>query len=705
MPGIKDEQRLRAVRDRLYARTAEDLQTHRHSLADEELQAKRKQASREWRENTQASPKQPVTTGPRVDVRAAMPRRVDIEEKVTAAETSVATPINSEGSEENHEFVSSATDTPESLVAKQPASKKRRYRLYAVLVALFVLLAGGTYTYFVGVGEISSRNIVIDVTAPGTIGAGEEVLVNLRVRNDNPVAIVSGTVIVQFPSGTRDADESIQTLRTSRITVDRIEPGAEQIIPVRAIIFGEEGEDKEIEARFSYRVSGTNSILERVLDPIVMQITSAPFSLQVETTRQVAAGQEVDVVVKVDSNAPNTLSDILISTEYPSGFEFIESDPEPVFGQNVWRINELQANGREEIVIRGMFIGGERDEFAMNFSAGLPREDNRFVVGSVFAAERVDFLIEQPFFNTVLSVNGNRGDSVAVSSGETSNIQVEVTNTLDSAVFDVRIAARLSGNALNPDEVQVRNGFYDSAANTVRFDVTTDSSLERIAPGGTRSYSFQIRPRIIGTAQVDIETDVFARRTSDTNAQEQLVGQTFITAQYTSIIDISRSLQFDTGLFTNTGPVPPVAEEQTTYTVTLVAAAGRNDLLDGHVEFSLPTYVEWLGRFEGPGNVEYNPVNQNVTWSIGSIDAESEARLQFQIAFNPSRSQIGESPVLVSSQRFRATDRFTGVVVRDQANVLSTELPLSSGFSRGNGVVRSERELLPEPEVAEDEED
>ncbi len=691
MPGIKDEERLKTVRDRLYARNAQDVRAPQHSLTDEELRAKRKQAPHEWNSPTKEQRSQSV--GPRVDARAAMPRQqVDVSAHSPQQQSGTARPVAQ---------AAAATDSAPETADHEPVKPrpKRRYRLYVVLAALVILVMGATYTFFFGVTEISSRNITIDISAPGTIGAGEEVPIDVRIRNDNPVAIESGTLVVQFPDGSREPGESTGILRTSRIAIERIEPGATQEVPVRAIIFGEEGEEKEIRARLDYRVAGTNSMLERTLDPIVMQITSAPLSLQVNTTKQLAAGQEVMIDVDVNSNAPNSLSNVLVVAEYPSGFEFIESEPAPAFGQNVWRIEELAAAGVSTIQIRGMFTGGERDEFAMSFNAGLPRDDNRFAIGSLFATDRVDFLIEQPFFAIDLSVNGERGESVVVSSGQRSTVRIQITNTLDSSVYDVRLAARLSGNALDPDEVQVRDGFYDSASNVVRFDVTTDRDLERIPPGGSITYSFQMEPRQVGTAQLDIEFDMFARRTADASAQEQLVGQAFTSAQYSSIVSVFRSLEYNAGPFTNSGPIPPVAEMPTTYTVDLVALAGENDLLDSQVEFSLPTYVEWLDRYQGPGTIDFNPVNQEVVWSIGSIDADSTARLQFQIGFNPSRSQIGDSPVLVNTQRFRATDRFTGVVVRDQSSILSTELSEEAGYQRNNGIVRSELE------VADDEED
>ena len=53
----------------------------------------------------------------------------------------------------------------------------------------------------------------------------------------------------------------------------------------------------------------------------------------------------------------------------------------------------------------------------------------------------------------------------------------------------------------------------------------------------------------------------------------------------------------------------------------------------------------------------------------------------------PSSSQIGSSPTLVGQQRLKATDQFTGTVVRNVNAAITTEMSEEAGHPRDNGRV------------------
>ncbi len=678
MPGIKDQKRLEEMRKRLYARNAEEVHMVRHDLSPET----KARAERTWRE--EASPADQVTNTHqrRMDVRATMPRA-----------------RSSSNSDESLPHTFAERDEQQRQANEQP---RRRYRARLVVLgglALFVGIAFSAYYLFFGLNEISSRNIEITVSAPSSIGAGETVPIDVSIRNDNPVPIVSGTLIVEYPSGTRDAEEPGRQLRTDRISVERIAVGETATIPVRAVIFGEEGEEKAVQSRLTYRVEGTNSILERRLEPIMFRITSAPIVMRVDTTERVSAGHEVVINIDVNSNAPSDIANILVTANYPNVFDFVESSPAPIFNNNTWRIDQLAAGGTEQITIRGVFTGQQSDQFVIDFNAGLPQEENALALGSVFSTFRSEFFIERPFIEIDLAINNQRSRPVILEDDRQTNVQIRIENTLDSPVYDMRGVARLSGNALNPNRVQVTSGFYDSFDNTVRFNSNTNRDLERVEAGGRRSFSFNLSPDQIATGQVEIEFDVFARRVSDTSAQEELFGSQIATVQYSSPIVVTPELRHQAEPFGDSGPVPPVAEVPTTYTIYLTAQAGNNDIVEGQVVTTLPTYIEWLDRYNGPGTVSYNPVNQQLTWAVGSLSAQERALLEMQIRFRPSRSQIGNVVTILNRPDFRATDRFTGTVVRAQGDNLTSEFSRELGFGLGSGRVRAS---ISEPAIIED---
>ncbi len=697
MPGIKDQHRIDDMRERLYARNAKDVRVDRHGLSRSDDSG----VKTGWEKPVESNSSVTNTHAQRMDIRTAMPKAAETDRPSAQPQASQV----ADGPE--------APKASHFVDANDPPPKKRSYRIKLLFLSGIILLVGilfSAWYLLFSINGISSENIEIQVNSPSSMGAGEVFPIDITITNNNPVPIISGTIIVQYPPGTRDAEDSSRQLRTDRIIVDRIGVGESLDIPVRAILFGEENDEKEITARLNYRIDGTNSILERALEPITVRITSAPIVLRVNTVERVTAGQEVEINIELNSNAPSDLSNILVTASYPSVFDFSESSPSPAFSNNTWRIDTLPSGESRTITARGVFTGQQSDEFVIDFSAGLPREDNPLALGSIFSTFRSEFFIEQPFININFTMNGESGRSVVLEGDRRTDVRVEVRNTLDSPVYDMRAVARISGNAMNQDGVQVNDGFYDSFDDTVRFNISTNRDLERVESGGRRVFIFSINPRQVATGQIEVEFDVFARRVSDASAQEDLLGTVYSAAQFTSPVSITPRLGYSDTPFGDSGPIPPVAEIPTTYTITLTAAAGLNDIVDGQLTTSLPTYVEWLDTFQGPGSVTFNPVNQELMWSTGSITAEETAELSFQVRFRPSRSQIGNTIFLLNTQHFRATDRFTGTTVRAEGPRLNSELPRSSGFERENGQVRAS-ESAPamstsgSSDVAEDDED
>jgi hypothetical protein len=129
----------------------------------------------------------------------------------------------------------------------------------------------------------------------------------------------------------------------------------------------------------------------------------------------------------------------------------------------------------------------------------------------------------------------------------------------------------------------------------------------------------------------------------------------------------------------NTGPVPPTAGTETTYTVSLTANNTVNSVGAAKATMQLPSYVRYTAAADA--GMSYNPDTHTVTWAIGDLAPNASAKGNFQIAFLPSASQSGTAPFVVGEQTFSGVDRFTQQQVTATADSLTSELPgsLSSG--------------------------
>jgi len=575
--------------------------------------------------------------------------------------------------------------TPEEDAAEEPAQPKRRYRTFflvgSLLIFIFTATISGLYLMYGG-SQISSDNIQIVFDGPSVIGGGQELALQVAVSNQNSIPIEAAVLILRYPSGTRSSGDMPRNLFEERIQIDNIQPGTVRNIPINVIIFGEENTEKQIEATIEYRVDGSNGVFYKDAQALAFRINSSPLALRIDTIEKVASGQLVDITMTAVSNAPTTLTDVLITASYPNGFTYESSSPVPIFGQNVWRIDELKPNGSQSITIRGIVSGQTEETLRVNFTAGPANPDNQFLVGATLAEGWADYMIERPFIDIAIDIQGRGSTNVVLAEGEISTVDIDITNTLDETVYDMVVEVVPKGNALNEDSIRSLGGFFDSNTETVRWEPSNNSSFSEILPGSSRSLSFSVVPGSVRTtASYDLVVNVYARRVAESSAQETLIGTTKAEAKYSSNITLGSQASLQAG------PVPPQVGQITTYTMTVVAEAGANDVTGGVVETSLPVYVNWLNEYDAQGEVVYNSVSKQLRWVVGDISSGQRKELVFPVSIQPSISQVRSSPVLINGQTLRANDRFTSALLQDSATAVTTRLSSEQGYSESDGEV------------------
>ncbi|MFT7645104.1 MAG: hypothetical protein ACI9BF_000775 [Candidatus Paceibacteria bacterium] len=570
--------------------------------------------------------------------------------------------------------------------------KKHAYRTFVIVVSLliFIFVAGiSTLFLYIGGNQISNDNIQVSVQGPSTADGGEVTQFQVAVSNHNTVEIESVTLILKYPQGTRSVEDSPRNLFEERILIDDINTGEVRNIPIQVALFGEENTEKIIEATVEYRVSGSNSMFYKEADPLRLRISSSQLVLRAENLEKVSSGQLVDVVLTAVSNASVPLRDILVTASYPNGFSFESSSPNPAYGQNVWRIDELLPEGSTSIKLKGIVTGLMEETFRINFEVGPSNPNNPYLVGATLAEAGADFIIERPFIDVAVLINNEEGDNVILTEGDKASVNIKITNTIDVAVYDLTVEVVTKGNALDENSINSSSGFYDSNDGTVRWEVANNASFDRVLPGDSRTLIFGVVPGPnLTTSSFDMVVNVYARRVDESSAQETLVGSVQSKVKYSSNVEVDSQVGRNVGRFVDIGPIPPKVGEVTTYSLTLVAAAGANDMANTIVETSLPLYVDWLDDYDTDGVVTYNSVSKTLKWDIGAISSGQRKDFTFQVGIKPSVSQLNRPMVLLNTQNIRANDKFTSALLQDSAEAVTTELSTEMGFPEDNGNVQ-----------------
>jgi hypothetical protein len=571
-------------------------------------------------------------------------------------------------------------------------ARKHSYRTFVLVVSLlifFLVVSVSILFLYTGGNQISNDNIQVSIQGPSAVDGGEATPFQIAVSNHNTVDIESVTLILKYPQGTRSVEDYPRNLFEERISIDDISTGEVRNIPIKIALFGEENTQKTIEATVEYRVTGSNSMFYKEAAPLRLNISSSQLVLRVENLEKVSSGQLVDVVLTAVSNASVPLRDILVTASYPNGFSFESSSPDPVYGQNVWRIDELLPEGSTSIKLNGIVSGLKEETFRINFEVGPSNPDNQYMVGAILAEVGSDFIIEQPFIDVAVLINNEEDNDIILPAGETVSVDVDVTNTLDETVYDMTVEVVPKGNALDENSIRSSSGFYDSNNGTVRWEVANNASFDRVLPGDSRNLIFNVVPGPnLTTSSFDMVVNVYARRVDESSAQETLIGSVLSQVKYSSNVAVDSQVGRNVGRFVDIGPIPPVVGEVTTYSITLVAEAGANDMANTIVETSLPLYVDWRDDYDADGVVIYNSVAKTLKWDIGAIASGQRKDFTFQVGIKPSTSQLDVPVVLLNTQYIRANDNFTNALLQDSAAAVTTELSTEMGFPEDNGNVQ-----------------
>lgn len=685
------EERLEALRERLYSRRGAVPPRERRRLSPNGTESRIVRESWENNEENRSEGTKEENTAKRQATQSFLQQKVsDIQNHVSAARKSVEAKLaestrNQATTRASHAVSTpaAASDEPESHIdltmntkITKRRSKIRKYLIGAAVLFFTIAVILSSAMLFFGQNQISGDNISIDVEGPFVLGGGEELNLQIAVANQNAVPVESATLIIEYPAGTQSAEEQGKELFRERKALEAIRSGEVLNIPVKAVVFGEENEGKEVRVSVEYRVRGSNATFYKDAEPLRFKISSSPVAISVDALKQVSSGQEVELTVLVSSNSPTPLKNLLVEAEYPFGFDFTESSDAPISGQNVWSIDTLEPETEYEITVKGILVGDESGERVFDFRVGVPNERDAFNLASVFSVARAEMFIEEAFINLDVRIENKRDAIVAAPRDEGVDVSVSFTNTLSSTIYDAELSVELSGNALDEERVFPQQGFYDSNNNTVSWTSREVSSLREVAPGETIDYSFRLEAAdgSMRTPQVDFVVRARGKRVSEAQVPEALTDTVSRAVKFESDVSVESYSVYSVGPFTNTGPIQPVAEEISLYTIIFAVENGSNEITDAEMSATLPSYVTWLDLVSAGDDVSYNVSTRELTWNIGDVDARADEEVAFQVSILPSQSQIGSIPTLVNKQQFRATDRFTGTVLRGEANALSTRL-------------------------------
>ena len=571
-------------------------------------------------------------------------------------------------------------------------------KIFIFALLFFVATVGvATFIFTGGANFISSKNVDINVLGPTIISAGEILELGVSISNTNNADLELANLSIQYPQGSRNSDNTLESLTYTKDDLGVINAGGEAVRNVRVVLLGSAGETKEIKFSVEYKVKGSNATFYK--DKIFeITIGNAPITLTVESPPSITSGDSFSTVVSVTLNSTDIFRNVILKAEYPHGYSPTSATPEAVDNDSIWSLGDMSPGDKKIIILRGQLVGEDEEERTFRFYVGVSDSSSISPNLKIIVASLLNTIaIDRPYIDLNVALNGEGVPVYMAPAARPVTAVIRFKNNLPDKLLNPRLEVRLSGMALDKLSVSARNsGTYDSQNNSVTWNLTNPTGALELVPGESGQVSFVFSSLSAlslteGTHDI-ILNFVFTGVPVGAVGQRPLTTNEARTVRISSQVNLSSRILRSLGPFANQGPIPPKVGEETTYTAILSVGNTRGDLKDAKVTAKLGVGVNWLGAQSVAGeNISYNDESKTVTWDLGTLPSGSgfsNAReVAFQISLIPSLSQVGVAPVLINNIIFSGRDTLNGDIITTNNPILNTRLTNDPVFIQGDDIV------------------
>ncbi len=610
--------------------------------------------------------------------------------------------------EEIHEKIRESWENPEansfdemaSKVSKM-AQKKHNFvkKIFIFSISFFVIAAGiAAFVFWDGMNLVSSKNVDIKVIGPLSVAGGQKVSFDINIINNNNANLDSASLLIQYPTGTRMTTDLTKKLNQERFALGKIKSEESYNQNIKAVFFGEKGKIKKIKFSLEYRLENSSALFykEKIYE---ISINSAPIIITPTYPKEVNSNQDISFNVEVTSNSKNKINNFLVKVEYPFGFVFKKASPDASFNNNVWQLSGINSGEKKTISIKGKIIGQNSEEKVFKIIVGAASQNDERVIAIPFSQLTESILVKKPFIGLDVSIDGKKGN-FAGQDGHQITTEFTIRNNLPSVLFNSSVEVAFKGGAFNQLGVLAdNNGFFQSFNNTILWDKRSVPALSELKPGSEKKLSFRLSPllytKVAKGAKPEIEMTITVKgeRILESGSVEQVFATETRKIILATNLNLSSKVVRAVGNIENSGPIPPKVNIPTTYTIIWSVSNSFNQASNVEVRAILPSYVKWT-KIKSPSSeiFSFNPATNEVVWNVGSILANTgfnspSKKIQFQLEFLPSVSQIGQAPIILGQASLSGIDKVTELRIKSKVPAITTDFSGDASFKAGDSRV------------------
>jgi hypothetical protein len=535
---------------------------------------------------------------------------------------------------------------------------------FVFIIIILIIIAGALAFYYYEKNAYSKDILKLEILGVEEVDLLEEVKYVVRYKNNGNVRLEDPELIFDFPAYSILSDKTTSTrvVKKSDELGGYIYPGQEKTFTFTARLIGREGENKEAKVILSYRPKDLKARYssETSFTTIIKRI---PLSLDFDLSSKIESGKDLKFRLNYFSSVNYPLSDLMVSVDYPSGFEFINSNPRSL-EENEWNLKLLNKAEGGRIEISGRLAGevGEEKIFQARIGLWIGRE---FVV----LKEAVKGVaIIKPALHITQQINNN--PKFIANPGDLLHYEIFFRNIGEEFLNNMFLLATLSSPVFDLVTIQAPEGDFTVGENSIIWDWRRVKDLQILPPQSEGKIEFWVKLKDewnienINDKNPEIKTTVFLSQ----------VKEEFINKVNSKLI-ISQNGYFEDEIFGNSGPFPPEAERVTTYTITWQAKNYYNDMENVKVRAILPDKVNLTGKIfpeEQVDKITFDSQSREIIWNIGELTAgqgilNSAPNISFQVSFAPQEELEWQSQKLISDVEIIGQDKWTDEIIQSVA--------------------------------------
>ncbi len=567
----------------------------------------------------------------------------------------------------------------------------KKFIFFIIILALVLGIAGFWYWQR---NPYSKEILKLEILGPEETAIFQEVEYTVKYKNNGNVRLEEPQLIFEFPEHTiissdNEAEGEENLSRRQEIGPEElgdIYPGEERTFQFKGRLFGRENEAKTAKVWLSCRPKNLKARYESVTT-FTTVVKSVPLTLEFDLPSKVETGRDFNFSLNYFSSLDYPLSNLGIKIEYPSGFEFLESEPETL-GKTEWEIPLLNRAEGGRVEIKGKLLGEFKEQKIFQAILGIWLENEfipiKKITRGVEIAEPRLFVFQQI----------NKQDNYIANSGDLLHYEIYFRNIGEDPFRDLFLAVSLGGDGFDFETIKINNGQFSKGDNSIMWDYEDISKLRFLGQGEEGKVEFWINLKEKWEISSPQEKNGLLKNTVLLSQMKE----EFVT-KVNSKLAISQKGYYQNEIFGKSGPIPPKVGEETRYVIIWQAKNYFNDVKNVKVKAMLPSNVRLTGKiFPEEENTKFTFDNQSreIVWSVrdnemmeaGTGVLNPAPNIAFQVALTPTSKQKGEVASIINEARISGEDQWTETIIENIAPAIDTTLPDDETVSREMGVIQ-----------------